>query len=130
MIFLAVSALILAAIVAFAWYDTNHGHGVGEFGMNAVCAVFALSFVSAIVVSVMLINARFEPRIEVARIETLRRSVATVPDSLSHAIYVEAIQHNQTIAEMKEWRRIWWSRDFVNRRWESIEPIALRKESR
>jgi len=78
---------------------------------------------------VMYVNARFYPRIEVSRIEAVRSAVKECPRDRSHALYLEAVQTNETIREAQAWRRLWWARDFTNAGWDSIQVIAFPADS-
>jgi len=83
----------------------------------------------AVIVSGMYVNARFYPRIEIAQIEAVRSAVIECPRDRSHAIYLEAVQKNETIRESQAWRRLWWARDFTNAGWDSIQVIAFPADS-
>jgi hypothetical protein len=123
---LLILAFVVCVVIGFVLAASADAGGFQELAGVGVCLFCGIG---AVIVGAMYVNARFYPRIEIAQIEAVRSAVRECPRDRSHAIYLEAVQKNETIRESQAWRRLWWARDFTNAGWDSIQVIAFPADS-
>ena len=65
---------------------------------------------------------------EIASIETLRSSVQDKHINEKDHIFSAVVECNRNISSTKKYRKIWWSKLFLPKGWDSVEPIIIQKD--
>lgn len=95
-----------------------------EFLIVGICVLTAL-FIA--VSTVLIVGTRLSVPGDLSQIEQLRSDVARLTGEERQNAVGQAVRTNQMIRSKQTYRKLWWSKPYVPKQWESVELIDVER---